>query len=62
MSRSSLREALRALSVLGVCEMRPGTDTYVSSLEPDLLVRPLSFVLSLSDGGFDKLFDWVAKE
>jgi GntR family transcriptional regulator, transcriptional repressor for pyruvate dehydrogenase complex len=56
-SRSSLREALRALTVLGVCEMRHGTGTYVSSLEPDLLVRPLSFVLSLSDGGFDQLFE-----
>jgi GntR family transcriptional repressor for pyruvate dehydrogenase complex len=56
-SRSSLREALRALTVLGVTDMRHGTGTYVSSLEPDLLVRPLSFVLSLSDGGFDQLFE-----
>jgi GntR family transcriptional repressor for pyruvate dehydrogenase complex len=56
-SRSSLREALRALTVLGVTEMRHGTGTYISSLSPDLLVRPLSFVLSLSDGGFDQLFE-----
>jgi GntR family transcriptional regulator, transcriptional repressor for pyruvate dehydrogenase complex len=56
-SRSSLREALRALTVLGVTEMRHGTGTYVSSLSPDLLVRPLSFVLSLSDGGFEQLFE-----
>ena len=38
-SRSSLREALRALTVLGVTEMRHGTGTYISSLEPELLVR-----------------------
>jgi GntR family transcriptional regulator, transcriptional repressor for pyruvate dehydrogenase complex len=56
-SRSSLREALRALTVLGVTEMRHGTGTYVSSLSPELLVRPLSFVLSLSDGGFEQLFE-----
>jgi GntR family transcriptional regulator, transcriptional repressor for pyruvate dehydrogenase complex len=56
-SRSSLREALRALTVLGVTEMRHGTGTYVSSLAPDLLVRPLSFVLSLSEHGFDQLFE-----
>jgi GntR family transcriptional repressor for pyruvate dehydrogenase complex len=56
-SRSSLREALRALTVLGVTEMRHGTGTYVSSLSPDLLVRPLSFVLSLSHGGFEQLFE-----
>ena len=56
-SRSSLREALRALTVLGVTDMRHGTGTYVSSLEPELLVRHLSFVLSLSEHGFDQLFE-----
>ena len=56
-SRSSLREALQALTVLGVTEMRHGTGTYVSSLEPDLLVRHLSFVLSLSEHASDQLFE-----
>ena len=56
-SRSSLREALRALTVLGVTEMRHGAGTYVSSLEPDLLVRHLSFVLSLSEHASDQLFE-----
>src|ERR687894_1608918 len=56
-SRSSLREALRALTVLGVTEMRHGTGTYVSSLEPELLVRPLTFVLSLSEHASDQLFE-----
>jgi GntR family transcriptional repressor for pyruvate dehydrogenase complex len=56
-SRSSLREALRALTVLGVTDMRHGTGTYVSSLEPELLVRHLSFVLSLSEHGSDQLFE-----
>ena len=56
-SRSSLREALRALTVLGVTDMRHGTGTYVSSLEPELLVRPLSFVLSLSEQASDQLFE-----
>ena len=56
-SRSSLSEALRALTVLGVTEMRHGTGTYISSLEPELLVRHLSFVLSLSDQASDQLFE-----
>jgi GntR family transcriptional regulator, transcriptional repressor for pyruvate dehydrogenase complex len=56
-SRSSLREALRALTVLGVTEMRHGAGTYISSLEPELLVRHLSFVLSLSDRASDQLFE-----
>ena len=37
--------------------MRHGTGTYVSSLEPELLVRPLTFVLSLSEHASDQLFE-----
>lgn len=55
-SRSSLREALRALAVMGVLEMRHGAGTYVSSLEPEVLVRQLGFALSLSESAFDQLF------
>lgn len=56
-SRSSLREALRALAVMGVLEMRHGAGTYVSSLEPDVLVRQLGVALSLSDVAREQLFD-----
>lgn len=56
-SRSSVREALRALAVMGVLEMRHGAGTYVSSLEPDVLVRQLGFALSLSEASFDQLFE-----
>src|SRR3989441_5613163 len=38
LSRNSLREAVRALSQLRVLEVRQGDGTYVSSLEPDLLL------------------------
>lgn len=55
-SRSSLREALRALAVMGVLEMRQGAGTYVSSLEPDVLVRQVGVTLSLSRTAFDQLF------
>ena len=34
-SRPSLREALRALSLLGVVRIRPGGGTFVTALEPD---------------------------
>jgi DNA-binding FadR family transcriptional regulator len=56
-SRSSLREALRALSMLGVTEMRHGDGTYVTSLEPEALLAPVGLVLALSDSGFDDLFE-----
>jgi len=56
-SRSSLREALRALSMLGVTDMRHGDGTYVTALDPAGLMRPLGLVLSLSDAGFEDLFE-----
>jgi GntR family transcriptional repressor for pyruvate dehydrogenase complex len=41
LSRSSQREAVRALSLLRVLDVRHGDGTYVSSLRPDLLVGVL---------------------
>jgi len=41
-SRSTLREAIRALIVTNVLVSRHGDGTYVSSLEPDLLSAPLT--------------------
>src|SRR5258707_13592443 len=40
LSRNSLREAVRALSVARVLEVRQGDGTYVSSLEPAELLAP----------------------
>ena len=39
--RSSLREALRALAMLGVAEMRQGDGTYLTALDPETLMRPV---------------------
>src|ERR1700731_1970483 len=47
LSRNSLREAVRALSQLRVLEVRQGDGTYVSSLEPGLLLESTSFVSHL---------------
>src|SRR2546428_11435452 len=47
LSRNSLREAVRALSQLRVLEVRQGDGTYVSSLEPDLLLESTGFVAHL---------------
>jgi GntR family transcriptional regulator, transcriptional repressor for pyruvate dehydrogenase complex len=51
LSRSSLREAVRALSLVRVLEVRQGDGTYVSSLEPDLLLgHPTRFAAPLLRG------------
>jgi GntR family transcriptional regulator, transcriptional repressor for pyruvate dehydrogenase complex len=45
-SRPVLREALRALSIMKVVEIRQGAGTYVTALEPQQLVSHLDFVFS----------------
>lgn len=49
-SRSSLREAVRALSQAKVLDVRRGDGTYVTSLAPELLMSGLSFVMDLMQG------------
>src|SRR3954447_7713849 len=56
-SRSSLREALRALAMLGVAEMRQGDGTYLTNLQPRSLMRSVGLVLDLSDSGLEVLFE-----
>lgn len=46
-SRPSVREALRALQLMNIIEIRPGDGTYVGSLEPDKLAQPLEQILRL---------------
>jgi len=50
-SRSSLREAVSALALVGVLEPRVGDGTYVTTLEPDLLLTGIGFVSDLANAG-----------
>jgi GntR family transcriptional regulator, transcriptional repressor for pyruvate dehydrogenase complex len=50
LSRSSLREAVRALSSARVLEVRQGDGTFVSSLEPGELLQQTSFATDLMQG------------
>lgn len=45
LSRASLREAVRALSLVNVLDVRQGDGTYATSLEPSLLLEALSFIV-----------------
>jgi DNA-binding FadR family transcriptional regulator len=44
-SRSSLREAVRALSLVRILDVRQGDGTYVTSLQPDLLMETMEFIV-----------------
>ncbi|MEU3191856.1 GntR family transcriptional regulator [Streptomyces sp. NPDC006992] len=45
LSRNSLREAVRALALIRVLDVRQGDGTYVTSLDPQVLLAAMSFVV-----------------
>lgn len=47
LGRSSLREAVRALTLAGILETRQGAGTYVTSLSPSRLLEPLGQAVPL---------------
>jgi GntR family transcriptional repressor for pyruvate dehydrogenase complex len=56
-SRSSLREGIRALAAMNVLTVRHGDGTYVSSLDAELLSEPLHFVLAINASAIFDLFE-----
>jgi GntR family transcriptional regulator, transcriptional repressor for pyruvate dehydrogenase complex len=46
-SRGSLREGVRALAIMGVLETRQGDGTYVTTLDSELLLAPMAFMVDL---------------
>ncbi|MGX9935721.1 FadR/GntR family transcriptional regulator [Advenella kashmirensis] len=56
-SRPTIREAVRALVVLGVLKTRHGGGIFVSSLRAEALLGPLQFFLSLEETSVDTLYD-----
>src|SRR5215475_12267108 len=56
-SRPSLREALRALSMLGIVDTRHGGGAYITNLEARTLLAPLDFFLSLSRSNLADAFE-----
>jgi len=47
LSRNSLREAVKALELIRVLDVRRGDGTYVTSLEPAVLLEAVSFVVDM---------------
>src|SRR5688572_5595705 len=58
LSRSSLREAVKALEIIRVLDVRRGDGTYVTSLTPDTLLDAMSFVVDIhQDSSLMELFE-----
>jgi GntR family transcriptional regulator, transcriptional repressor for pyruvate dehydrogenase complex len=56
-SRTSVREALRALESLGLIEIRPGEGTFVREVSIDALVEPLALLLTSHREAIAELFE-----
>jgi len=56
-SRPTLRQALRALQILGVIRSRQGSGSYLAESAPDLLREPLEFALALKGVAKTDLFE-----
>lgn len=56
-SRTSVREALRALETLGLLEIRPGEGTFVRATSVDALVEPLALAMASQREAIGELFE-----
>ncbi len=56
-SRPSVREAIRGLTILGVIRTRQGGGAFVSDLDADVLLEPLHFFISLEESNLNELYD-----
>lgn len=55
--RPTLREALRALQLLGILDIRHGGGVFVSRMEPDALLGPVPLLLSLDEHDLDTILE-----
>ena len=56
-SRTSVREALRALESLGLIEIRPGEGTFVREVSIESLIEPLALVMTSQREAIHELFE-----
>jgi GntR family transcriptional repressor for pyruvate dehydrogenase complex len=56
-SRTSVREALRALESLGLVEIRPGEGTFVRKVSVESLIEPLALVMLAQREAIGELFE-----
>jgi GntR family transcriptional repressor for pyruvate dehydrogenase complex len=56
-SRTSVREALRALESLGLVEIRPGEGTFVREVSIETLIEPLALIMASQREAIGELFE-----
>jgi len=56
-SRTTLRQALKALNVLGILEIKPGSKTYLTKSISRILINPIRFMVLLQNIDYFELFE-----
>src|SRR5439155_17548637 len=56
-SRSSLRQALKVLQIMGVISQRVGDGTYLNAGAPSILSEPMEFLILLDGISFHELME-----
>jgi GntR family transcriptional repressor for pyruvate dehydrogenase complex len=56
-SRITIREAVRMLSIMGILDVRQGDGTFVKSLSPESFMKPLLPMLSLNKKNLEDIFE-----
>lgn len=56
-SRASVREALRALEMMGFVEIRTGEGTFVRESCTDAIIQPLAMFISIERGNFFEIYE-----
>src|SRR5579862_935969 len=57
-SRPSLRQAYKALSILGILRAVPGDGTYISESTSNILSVPLTFLMLMKRIGLQEIFEF----
>lgn len=56
-SRPTLREALKALSILGITTTKKGGRCYISALQAKDLLKPLEFFIAIEENSHEDIFE-----
>lgn len=56
-SRTSIREAIRSLEILGIVESRQGEGNFISNYKGDNWLEPISLMFKLNNGKFEDILE-----
>jgi GntR family transcriptional regulator, transcriptional repressor for pyruvate dehydrogenase complex len=56
-SRASVREALRALEMMGFVEIRSGGGTFIKETSAEGIIQPLAMFISIEKGAFFEIYE-----